>query len=242
MPDSFIPLAEEAGLIDAIGEWVLRESFREAARWPADVGVAVNLSAMQLKSGRLVATVTAALEASGLAPGQVDLEITESVLLMESPINVAILHQLRALGVGISLDDFGVGFSSLSYLRSFPFSKIKVDRSFVRDVASSPQASAIVGAISNLARSLDMGIVAEGIETAEQLSVLVALGCGHGQGYHLARPAAAADVAALHHAGGTACSGGGPETGTETPRAVVGYSTLPTARTAFVISAASASQ
>jgi diguanylate cyclase (GGDEF)-like protein len=197
MPDSFIPLAEEAGLIDTIGEWVLRESFLQAARWPADVGIAVNLSAVQLKSGRLVATVAAALEASGLAPGRVDLEITESVLLMESPINVATLHQLRALGIGISLDDFGVGFSSLSYLRSFPFSKLKIDRSFVRDTASSPQASAIVGAISSLARSLDMGIIAEGIETAEQLRVLVALGCGHGQGYHLSRPAPAAEVAAL---------------------------------------------
>jgi predicted signal transduction protein with EAL and GGDEF domain len=197
MPDSFIALAEEAGLIDTIGEWVLREAFQQAARWPADIAVAVNLSAVQLKSGRLVATVAAALDASGLAPGRVDLEITESVLLMDSPINVAILHQLRALGVGISLDDFGVGFSSLSYLRSFPFSKIKIDRSFVRDVAASPQASAIVGAISDLARSLDMGIIAEGIETAEQLDGLVALGCGQGQGYHLARPAAAADVAAL---------------------------------------------
>ncbi len=197
MPDSFIPLAEKTGQIDAIGDWVLRESFRQAALWPAHVGVAVNLSPVQLKSGRLVATVAAALAASGLAPERVDLEITESVLLVESPINIAILRQLLALGVRISLDDFGVGYSSLSYLRSFPFSKIKIDRSFIRDIACNEQASAIVGAICSLGTSLNMEIIAEGIETAEQIRVLDTLGCRQGQGYHLARPAAAADVSSL---------------------------------------------
>ena len=197
MPDTFIPMAEEIGLIDAIGEWVLRESFARAARWPAAAGIAVNLSPVQLKSDRLVATVAAALAASGLAPERVALEITESVSLVESPINLAILHQLLALGVRISLDDFGVGYSSLSYLRSFPFSKIKIDRSFTRDVASSEQASAIVGAICSLGQSLGMGIVAEGIETAEQLRVLEAFGCEQGQGYHLGRPRSESEFAAL---------------------------------------------
>jgi len=197
MPDCFIALAEETGLIQQLGEWVLYEAFTQAARWPAAVGIAVNLSPVQLRSGDLVETVAAALAASGLAPERVDLEITESVLLVENSVNLAMLHRLLALGVHVSLDDFGVGFSSLSYLRSFPFSKLKIDRSFVRDVASNHQAAAIIRAIASLAAGLDMAIIAEGVEQAEQLDTLQALGCQQAQGYHLGRPGPASQADAL---------------------------------------------
>ena len=197
MPDLFIPLAEETGLIDAIGEWVLNEAFTQATQWPAHIGVAVNLSPLQLKSGRLVRSVTAALQRSGLAPERVDLEITESVLLAENSINVAILHELRGLGLRISLDDFGVGFSSLSYLRSFPFKKIKIDRSFVRDVVGNKEAAAIVKAMTTLGSTLDMVITAEGVETESQFACLRGLGCDEAQGYLMSPPRPASEVPAM---------------------------------------------
>ena len=197
MPDLFIPLAEDTGLIDAIGEWVLNEAFMQATRWPASIGVAVNLSPVQLKSGNLVAVVTAALQRSGLAAHRVDLEITESVLLAENSINVATLHRLRGLGVRISLDDFGVGYSSLSYLRSFPFKKLKIDRSFIRDVVGNREAAAIVRAMTMLGRNLGMLITAEGVETEEQYACVRELGCDEAQGYLLSAPKPASEVEAM---------------------------------------------
>ena len=197
MPDTFIPLAEETGLIESIGEWVLNRAFDAALCWPAHVGVAVNLSPLQLKSGNLVRIVTAALQRTGLAPRRVDLEITESVALAENSINVAILHELRGLGVRISLDDFGVGFSSLSYLRSFPFGKIKIDRSFTRDVVGSRHVAAIVKAMTTLSKSLDMVITAEGVETEAQLDCLRELGVDEAQGYLMGPARPARDVEAL---------------------------------------------
>ncbi len=197
MPDQFIALAEETGLIEPIGEWVLNQAFAQAVHWPAHVGVAVNLSPMQLKSGQLVRIVEAALQRAGLAASRVELEITESLLLAENSINVATLHELRGLGLRISLDDFGVGFSSLSYLRSFPFKKIKIDRSFVRDVVGSNEAAAIVRAMTTLGRSLGMVITAEGVETEAQFACLRELGCDEAQGYLMSPPRPASDTLAM---------------------------------------------
>ncbi|MEO6408122.1 MAG: EAL domain-containing protein [Burkholderiaceae bacterium] len=193
-PDIFIPLAEDTGLIDSIGEWVLNEAFAQASHWPPSIGIAVNLSPVQLKNGNLVAVVSGALQRSGLAANRVDLEITESVLLAENSINVATLHRLRGLGVRISLDDFGVGYSSLSYLRSFPFKKLKIDRSFIRDVVGNREAVAIVRAMTTLGKSLDMLITAEGIETEEQYACVRELGCDEAQGYLLSAPRPAAEI------------------------------------------------
>jgi diguanylate cyclase (GGDEF)-like protein len=197
MPDLFIGLAEETGLIEPIGEWVLEQAMTEALAWPADIGVAVNLSPQQLKGDRLVDVVRQALRRSGLAPERVELEITESVLLVENQVNVAQLHELRALGVKISLDDFGTGYSSLSYLRSFPFEKIKIDRSFVHDVAVNKEAAAIVSAIATLADTLDMVVTAEGVETEEQLTSLMQLRCQQAQGFLFSKPRPASEVAEM---------------------------------------------
>lgn len=182
-PAEFIPLAEEIGLIGPIGEWVLREACNEAVNWPSEIKVAVNLSPVQFRSRNLVQVVISALANSGLAPTRLELEITESVFLAETEANLAILHQLRELGVSISLDDFGTGYSSLSYLRSFPFDKIKIDRSFVKDLAKPSDCGAIVRAISGLGRSLNITTTAEGVETTEQLDWLRAEGCNEVQGF-----------------------------------------------------------
>ncbi|MBA3478014.1 MAG: EAL domain-containing protein [Lautropia sp.] len=198
MPDTFIPMAEETGLIEPLGAWVLRKAFLDAARWPADIGVAVNLSPVQVKSASLTRLVREALQAAALAPNRVDLEITESVLLSENSVNLATLHGLRALGVRICLDDFGVGYSSLSYLRSFPFKKVKIDRSFVRDVVEKSEAAAIVRAIASLCRSLDMSVTAEGVETDEQLENVQRIGCDEAQGYLIGMPRPAADLGLRH--------------------------------------------
>jgi diguanylate cyclase (GGDEF)-like protein/PAS domain S-box-containing protein len=190
-PADFIPVAEDIGLIVAIGEWVLREACAEAMKWPADIKVAINLSPVQFRSRNLVQIVISALAQSGLSPGRLELEITESVFLAETEANLAILHQLRELGVSISMDDFGTGYSSLSYLRSFPFDKIKIDRSFVKDLAKRSDSVAIVRAISGLGRSLNITTTAEGVETMDQLDWLRAEGCNEVQGFlfSAARPA-----------------------------------------------------
>jgi diguanylate cyclase (GGDEF)-like protein/PAS domain S-box-containing protein len=190
-PAEFIPVAEDIGLIVALGEWVLREACTEAAKWPAEVKVAVNLSPVQFRSRNLVQAVVSALAHSGLSPRRLELEITETVFLAETEVNLAILHQLRELGVGISMDDFGTGYSSLSYLRSFPFDKIKIDRSFVKDLAKRSDCVAIVRAISGLGRSLNITTTAEGVETTDQLDWLRAEGCNEVQGFlfSAARPA-----------------------------------------------------
>ena len=197
MPDQFIALAEETGLIEAIGAWVLKDACSRAAQWPSRVGIAVNLSPVQLRSGNLIAVVQAALQASGLSPTRLELEITESVPLAGNSHNLAMLHELRALGVRISLDDFGVGYSSLGYLRTFPFSKIKIDRSFVRDVAGNRDAAAIVRAVTTLGEDLGMAITAEGVETDEQWRLVRELGCEEAQGYFISRPRPAGEVDAI---------------------------------------------
>jgi len=187
-PAEFIPLAEETGLIVPLGEWVLRTACNEATSWPAHMKVAVNVSPVQFRKGDLVDTVAQALVDSNLPPERLELEITESVLLHNNEANLAILSALKSLGVSIVLDDFGTGYSSLSYLKMFPFDKIKIDRSFVTELSNRPDCAAIVCAIVNLARILNMMTTAEGIETREQLLLLRAAGCSFAQGYLLGRP------------------------------------------------------
>ena len=196
-PTQFIPLAEETGLIGAIGAWVLREACRQAQTWPDSIRVAANLSPLQFKQNDLEALVMSALAASGLAPGRLDLEITESVLLKNTDKTLATLHQLRGLGVRISMDDFGTGFSSLSNLRSFAFDNIKIDRSFVQGLGQSEQCSAIVQAVAGLGAGLDVTTIAEGVETADQLEWVRAFGIIEVQGFFLGRPVPAAEVPSL---------------------------------------------
>ncbi|RXG97621.1 EAL domain-containing protein [Bradyrhizobium zhanjiangense] len=196
-PISFIPLAEETGLIVQLGEFVLRSACTDAATWPDDVDVAVNLSPVQFKSPNLIASVTEALAASGLDARRLELEITESVLLQNSEATLTTLHELRAMGVRISLDDFGTGYSSLSYLRSFPFDKIKIDRSFVSELATREDSMAIIRAVTGLGRSLGIVTTAEGVENDAQLELLRREGCTQAQGYLFSKPRPASDVAMM---------------------------------------------
>ena len=194
-PADFIPLAEETGLILPLGEWVLRTACMQAAHWPQQVPVAVNLSAMQFKGRNIVQLVLNALASSGLPAGRLDLEITESVLLQDETHVLGLLHQLREIGVRISMDDFGTGYSSLAYLRNFPFDKIKIDRSFTRDMLERKDCQAIIRAVVGLARSLGITTIIEGIETKEQLAASKADGCDEGQGYLFAKPMPEREVA-----------------------------------------------
>jgi diguanylate cyclase (GGDEF)-like protein len=187
-PAEFIPLAEETGLIVQIGEWVLRTACREAASWDKPLGIAVNVSAIQVGTNKLVSTVLSALAESGLAPTRLELEITESVLIGDHRSALEVLQSIRAVGVRVSMDDFGTGYSSLSYLRSFPFDKIKIDQSFVRASLDDPGSMAIVRAIAALGHSLGMTTTAEGVETEEQLARILADGCTDVQGYLISRP------------------------------------------------------
>jgi diguanylate cyclase (GGDEF)-like protein/PAS domain S-box-containing protein len=196
-PAEFVPVAEDIGLIVALGEWVLREACTEAAKWPADIKIAVNLSPVQFRSRNLVQMVISALAQSGLSPTRLELEITESIFLAETEANLAILHQLRELGISVSMDDFGTGYSSLSYLRSFPFDKIKIDRSFVKDLVGRPDCVAIVRAISGLGRSLNITTTAEGVETIDQLDWLRAEGCNEVQGFLFSAAKPAAEIEQL---------------------------------------------
>ena len=182
-PAEFIPIAEETGLINQLGHWVLHTACAEAANWPDDIRVAVNVSPVQFKSQTLALNVAAALAASGLAASRLELEITEAVLIRDDEIALEVLHQLRALGVRIALDDFGTGYSSLSYLQRFPFDKIKIDRSFVKDIASAVASSSIVEAVVNIAAASNMTTTAEGVETEQQKELLRVLGCTEMQGY-----------------------------------------------------------
>jgi len=193
-PDTFIPVAEDIGLIIPLGEWILRKACAAASQWPAQVKLSVNLSPIQFRNGNLVDIVTSALAESGLAPQRLEVEITESVLLQKEAGNVAILHQLKELGIGIVLDDFGTGYSSLSYLRMFPFDKIKIDRSFVEEMPFRKDCAAIVCAIAGLGRSLDITTTAEGIETDEQFSLVRAAGCSQAQGFLFSRPRPAGEL------------------------------------------------
>jgi EAL domain-containing protein (putative c-di-GMP-specific phosphodiesterase class I) len=180
-----------------LGAWVLRAATAEAATWPGGLKVAVNLSAAQVRAGGLLATVADALAASGLPPHRLQLEVTESLLLGDDLASAGVLAGLQELGVSIALDDFGTGWSSLAYLRRFPFDQIKMDRGFLRDLGTDPRVGAVVQAILSLGRGLGMRVVAEGIETEEQARRLLALGCERGQGWHLGRPAPAEQARAL---------------------------------------------
>ena len=193
-PAEFIPVAEESGLINQIGRWVLRRACSDAAGWSRPVSVAVNMSPVQFRNPSLVNMLQQALADSGLPPNRLELEITEAVLLDESETTRSVLHEVRGLGVRISMDDFGTGYSSLGYLRSFPFDKIKIDRSFVRDLTTRADAMAIVRAVTGLANSLGIATTAEGVETAEQLSVLKAEGCTEVQGFHFGAPRSAREI------------------------------------------------
>ncbi|NWG26259.1 MAG: EAL domain-containing protein [Pseudorhodoplanes sp.] len=195
-PLAFIPLAEETALIVPIGEWALRTACKEAATWPKDLAVAVNLSAVQFRMRGLPHMVASALAHSGLAAHRLQLEITESVLLVENASTLATLHQLRALGVRISMDDFGTGYSSLSYLRSFPFDKIKIDGTFVRGLAHDPDSRAIVRAVAGLGASLGMATTGEGVETREEADFLRREGCTEAQGYFFGKAMTATEVKA----------------------------------------------
>ncbi|SFU33854.1 bifunctional diguanylate cyclase/phosphodiesterase [Bradyrhizobium arachidis] len=196
-PAEFIPVAEDTGLINELGDWVLRTACNEAATWPAHVRVAVNVSPVQLKCDTLALRIAGALAASGLDPRRLELEITEAVLIRDDEAALSILHQLRAIGVRIALDDFGTGYSSLSYLKRFPFDKIKIDRCFVADIAETSGAPVIVQAVVNIAAASNMTTVAEGVETEAQREMLRNLGCTEMQGYLFSAPKPAADVRKL---------------------------------------------
>ena len=187
-PASFIPLAEESGLILAMGEWILREACREAASWTAPLQIAINLSPVQFRHGDLAALVHTVLLETGLSPSRLELEITEGVLIGDFSRAVAILRRLKALGVRIAMDDFGTGYSSLSYLQSFPFDKIKIDKAFISNLERNPQSATIIRAVIGLARGLALPVLAEGVETKEQLAFLERESCDEVQGYLIGRP------------------------------------------------------
>lgn len=187
-PAEFIPIAEESGLIVEMGEWILRQVCREAASWPKPLQVAVNLSPAQFMHGDVVGLVHSILIETGLAPGRLELEITEGVLIEDFDRGLALLRRLKALGVRISMDDFGSGYSSLSYLQAFPFDKIKIDRAFIMNLGRNPQSAAIVRAVIDLGHGLEMSIIAEGVETIDQLTFLAREGCDGVQGYLLGKP------------------------------------------------------
>ena len=193
-PAEFIPIAEDAGLIDELGDWVLRTACAEAATWPDHIRIAVNVSPIQLKCQTLAIRIAGALATSGLKPDRLEIEITEAVLIRDDEVALAILHQLRGIGVRIALDDFGTGYSSLSYLQRFPFDKIKIDRCFVRDIDMVDGSPSIVQAVVNIAAALNMTTVAEGVETEPQRALLRKLGCTQMQGYLFSPPKPAAEV------------------------------------------------
>ncbi|MCF8477060.1 MAG: EAL domain-containing protein [Pseudolabrys sp.] len=196
-PCDFIPLAEESGIIGALGEWVLRTACQEAASWPQPLAIAVNLSPVQFQHGDLPRLVHQVLLETGLAASRLELEITEGVLIGDFPGAVRTLRQLKNLGVRIAMDDFGTGYSSLSYLQAFPFDKIKIDRAFIANLGHSQQSATIIRAVIALSRGLNVPVVAEGVETEEQLKFLVAENCAGIQGYLIGRPKPIADYAAM---------------------------------------------
>jgi diguanylate cyclase (GGDEF)-like protein len=198
-PAEFIPIAEETGLINQLGEWALATACAEAATWPDNIKIAVNVSPVQFKNHALALKVTAALAASGLSASRLELEVTEAVLIRDHEATLSLMHQLRAIGVRIALDDFGTGYSSLSYLQRFPFDKIKIDRCFVSDIVECDGSSAIVQAVVNIAAVRNMTTTAEGVETEPQRQVLRALGCTEMQGYLFSAAKPAADIRKLLH-------------------------------------------
>ena len=187
-PDQFIRLAEESGLIVPLGAWILRRACRDASQWPSHLTLAVNLSPIQFKRNELVETLRSALDESGLPAERLELEITETILVERNEENLAVLHEIKKLGVGIVLDDFGTGYSSMQYLQMFPFDRIKIDKSFIQSMTNHSDSAAIVCAIAGLGRSLGIETTAEGVETAEQLTFLRTAGCQLAQGFLFSRP------------------------------------------------------
>jgi diguanylate cyclase len=197
LPGEFIPIAEETGLIHQIGEWVVRRACATLSNWPADIRVAVNFSAAQFHNTSILQTIVQALAQAGLAPSRLEIEITESMLISKYGSASSILNSLLQLGVTVALDDFGTGFSSLTYLRKLPFSRIKIDQSFIRDMLAQPDCAAIVKSVIGLAQDLRIGVVAEGVETADQLEYLRQTNCDEVQGYLVSRPVSAEEIFAL---------------------------------------------
>jgi diguanylate cyclase (GGDEF)-like protein len=197
MPNDFIPVAEETGLIIQIGEWVIRQAVDDLMTWPAHINVSINLSPAQMRSPTLIATLVNALARSGVRANRICFEITETVLMQDSEANIETLHKLRAIGVQVALDDFGTGYSSLNYLRSFPFSKIKIDRCFVADIDKREDCRAIVRSVVSLAESLGMTTTAEGVERPEQMELLRSEGCVEVQGYLFSKAVAASELTDL---------------------------------------------
>jgi EAL domain-containing protein (putative c-di-GMP-specific phosphodiesterase class I) len=204
-PLDFIPLAEQSGDIVPIGEWVLRESCRQTRAWEKSglppLGIAVNLSARQFQQQDLAAQIAGALKESGLAPHQLDLEITESHAMQDAEFTLSVFHDLQAMGVRISIDDFGTGYSSLGFLKQFPINTIKIDRSFIKDLASDPKDEAIVSAIVVLAHRLGLDVVAEGVETEAEVGILRRHHCDKMQGYFYSKPLPAEALEALVRSG-----------------------------------------
>jgi EAL domain-containing protein (putative c-di-GMP-specific phosphodiesterase class I) len=188
-PNTFIPLAEETGLIIPMGEWILRTACREAASWPRGLQIAINLSPVQFRHGDLPSLVHTVLLETGLAPDRLEVEVTEGVLIGDFARAVSILRRLKALGVRIAMDDFGTGYSSLSYLQSFPFDKIKIDRTFIMNLVHNQQSAAIVRAVIGLGHGLHLPVIAEGVENSEQLAFLARESCDEVQGFYVGRPA-----------------------------------------------------
>jgi EAL domain-containing protein (putative c-di-GMP-specific phosphodiesterase class I) len=193
-PAEFVPLAEETGLIVALGEWVLTEACREAVSWTRPYKIAVNLSASQFKQPNLVRMIHQVLLRTGLPPARLELELTETAVLLDKARSLHFIRQIKDLGVSIALDDFGTGYSSLSTLNTFPFDKIKLDRSFIEKVGQNVQSLAIVRAVMALGKSLGVPVLAEGIETEEQLALLRAEACDEAQGFLLGRPMPASQL------------------------------------------------
>ena len=196
-PDKFIPIAEETGLIVPMGAWALRQACKQAATWPEDTKIAVNLSAVQFKDPNLFETVLDAVFEAGIQANRLELEITESLLLDSNKDTLSVLHKLRKAGVRTAMDDFGTGYSSLAYLMSYPFDKIKIDRSFITELNNRPEHNVIVRAIIKIGRVFNMTVTGEGVETAQQFKYLRTLGCTEAQGYHISRPLPAEEAAGL---------------------------------------------
>jgi EAL domain-containing protein (putative c-di-GMP-specific phosphodiesterase class I) len=196
-PAQFLAVADDIGMADEIGSWVLTEACRQAVKWPTEHIVGVNLSPLQIASGDIAARVERVLKATGLPARRLELEITETSLLQSDPGTIDSLRRLKEMGVSIALDDFGTGFSSLSYLISFPFNRIKIDRLFISQIGRSKQSDLIVRSVAQLAKNLRCSVVAEGIETIEQLQRLRSLSVSHGQGFLLGRPLSAPETSQL---------------------------------------------
>jgi EAL domain-containing protein (putative c-di-GMP-specific phosphodiesterase class I) len=194
-PDSFIPVAEETGLITRIGDWVIRKACEDAVSWPSDITLAINISPVQFRNENLMNVISHALETSGLKPERLELEITEAILLEHTETTLEMLNRLRAFGIRIAMDDFGTGYSSLSYLQKFPFDKIKIDGSFVHALTDDPESTAVIRAVTGLASSFRMVTTAEGVETEDQLALVRSLGCTEMQGFLFSKARPAADLA-----------------------------------------------